>query len=113
MKSQLEELQNGALPEYTKKLKRLEGTYRERMRICAVIRDLEADMVEQDFLNEKRSAVREFEEQKVYLRDQLIHELEEKQRMIVSLPLNVLSKNIISYFNPTIRTLDSKIDIFH
>ena len=60
------------------------GTYRERMRICAVIRDLEVDMVEQDFMNEKRSAAREYEEQKVYLRDQLIHELEEKQRMIVS-----------------------------
>jgi len=82
LKSQLEELQNGSLPEYTKKLKRLEGTYRERMRICAVIRDLETDMIEQDFLNEKRSAAREFEEQKVFLRDQLIHELEEKQRMI-------------------------------
>ena len=54
------------------------------MRICAVIRDLEVDMVEQDFMNEKRSAAREYEEQKVYLRDQLIHELEEKQRMIVS-----------------------------
>jgi len=81
-KSQLEELQSGTLPEYTKKLKRLEGTYRERMRICAVIRDLEVDMVEQDFMNEKRSAAREYEEQKVYLRDQLIHELEEKQRMI-------------------------------
>lgn len=82
LKSQLEELQNGSLPEYTKKLKRLEGTYRERMRICAVIRDLETDMIEQDFVNEKGSAKREFEEQKVFLRDQLIHELEEKQRMI-------------------------------
>lgn len=28
-------------------------------------------MVEQDFVNEKKSAVREFEEQKVYLRDQV------------------------------------------
>ena len=66
------------------------GTYRERMRICAVIRDLETDMIEQDFLNEKRSAAREFEEQKVFLRDQLIHELEEKQRMIVSKPCSCL-----------------------
>ena len=28
-------------------------------------------MVEEDFVNEKKSAVREFEEQKVYLRDQV------------------------------------------
>ena len=69
---------------YVKQGFALLGTYRERMRICAVIRDLEVDMVEQDFMNEKRSAAREYEEQKVYLRDQLIHELEEKQRMIVS-----------------------------
>ena len=29
-------------------------------------------MVEQDFVNEKKSAVREFDEQKIYLRDHLI-----------------------------------------
>lgn len=82
LKKQLEQLNEGKLPEYTKKLRRLEGTYRERMRISEVIHDLEVDMVEQDYINEKRSAAREFEEQKVFLRDQLISELEEKQRMI-------------------------------
>jgi hypothetical protein len=30
----------------------------------------EIEMVEQDFINEKKSAVREFEVQKIYLRDQ-------------------------------------------
>lgn len=39
-------------------------------------------MVEQDFVNEKKSAVREFDEQKIYLRDHLITELEEKQKQI-------------------------------
>ena len=82
LKRQLEQLNEGKLPEYTKKLRRLETTYRERMRISSVIHDLEVDMVEQDYVNEKRSAVREFEEQKVYIRDQLISELEDKQRMI-------------------------------
>ena len=82
LKRQLEQLNEGNLPDYTKKLRRLGTKYRERMRISEVIRDLEVDMVEQDYINEKRSAVREFEEQKVFLRDQLINELEEKQRMI-------------------------------
>ena len=82
LKRQLEQLNDGKLPDYTKKLRRLEATYRERMRISEVIHDLEVDMVEQDYINEKRSAAREFEEQKVFLRDQLISELEEKQRMI-------------------------------
>jgi hypothetical protein len=31
----------------------------------------EIEMVEQDFVNEKKSAVREFEDQKIYLRDQV------------------------------------------
>lgn len=82
LKKQLEQLNEEKLPEYTKKLRRLEETYRERMRISEVIHDLEADMVEQDYINEKRSAVREFEEQKVFLRDQLVSQLEEKQRLI-------------------------------
>jgi len=33
-------------------------------------------MVEQDFVNEKKSAVREFEDQKVYLRDHLVMNLQ-------------------------------------
>ena len=40
------------------------------------------DQVEQDFIREKKSAFREFEDQKVYLKDQLIAELEEKQKLI-------------------------------
>ena len=82
LRKQLKQLNDATLPEYSKKLRRVEATYRERMRISSVIKDLEEDMVEQDFINEKRSAVREFEEQKVFLRDQLISELEDKQRMI-------------------------------
>ena len=38
--------------------------------------------MEQDFIREKKSAFREFEDQKVYLKDQLIAELEEKQKLI-------------------------------
>lgn len=49
-----------------------------------IIRDLEVEMVEQDFVNEKKMAAQEFEEQKVFLREQLIAELEEKQKMIES-----------------------------
>ena len=57
----------------------------EKMRPCLYITtpDLqEIEMVEQDFVNEKKSAVREFEDHKIYLRDHLISELEEKQKMI-------------------------------
>ena len=69
-----------------------------------IIKDLEIEMVEQDFINEKKAAAREFEDHKVrrvwksnnccskmimeslffqvYLKDQLISELEEKQKII-------------------------------
>merc|ERR1712241_1430123 len=63
LKHQLTKLNNGSLPEWQKKLS-------------------EVEMVEQDFIREKKSAFREFEDQKVYLKDQLIAELEEKQKLI-------------------------------
>ena len=52
------------------------------MKFNEVVKDLEVEMVEQEFLREKKSAFREFEDQKVYLKDQLIAELEEKQKLI-------------------------------
>ena len=42
------------------------------MKYNDVVKDLEVEMVEQEFLREKKSAFREFEDQKVYLKDQLI-----------------------------------------
>jgi hypothetical protein len=36
--------------------------------------------------SEKKAAVREFEDKKVYLKEQLIAELEEKQKMIEQVP---------------------------
>ena len=65
LKRQLEELQGGNLPEYSKRLRRLEGTQKERVRVNAVIKELEEEMVEQDFVNEKKASAREYEEHKV------------------------------------------------
>ncbi len=39
-------------------------------------------MVERDFKREKKAAAIEFEEHKVYLREQLVQELEEKQKAV-------------------------------
>ena len=47
-----------------------------------MVKELELEMVEQDYCNEKKNSGREFEEKKVYLREQLIVQLEDKQRMI-------------------------------
>ena len=47
LKRQLEQLQEGCLPEYLKRLRRLEASHKERVRVNAVIRELEEEMVEQ------------------------------------------------------------------
>uniref|UniRef100_A0A0K2TT56 Sin3 histone deacetylase corepressor complex component SDS3 n=1 Tax=Lepeophtheirus salmonis TaxID=72036 RepID=A0A0K2TT56_LEPSM len=82
LKRQLEKLEEGIHPEYVKKLRKLECSYKERMRVNDIVRDLEIEMVEQDYVNEKKAAVREFEEHKVFLREQLVVELEDKQKFI-------------------------------
>ena len=68
--------------EYQKKLQRLDKKYEERLRFNEVNKDLEVEMVEKEFSREKKSALREFEDQKVYLKEQLIVELEEKQKLV-------------------------------
>ena len=82
LKRQLTKLNDESLPEYQKKLRRLDKMYEERLRFNEVIKDLEVEMVEKEFSREKKSALREFEDQKVYLKEQLIVELEEKQKLI-------------------------------
>ena len=43
------------------------------MRINLVVRDLELEMAEEDYIIEKKACARDFEEKKVYLREQLIN----------------------------------------
>jgi len=54
----------------------------ERLFINTVIKELELEMAEQDFLSEEKNVKKEFEEKKVYLKEQLLSELEEKQKQI-------------------------------
>lgn len=82
LKKQLQQLTAGTHPEWLRRKKKIDSAYRERMRINIVVRELEIDMVEQDFHNEKKTSIREFEEKKLFLQEQIINELEEKQRMI-------------------------------
>lgn len=82
LKKQLQQLTDGTHPEWLKRVKKLDSSYRERMRINTVVRELELEMAEQDYINEKKASAREFEDKKVYLREQLINELEAKQKMI-------------------------------
>ena len=82
LKKQLQQLSEGNHPEWLKRMKRLDNQLKERHFINTVIKELELEMAEQDFLLEKKNVVKEFEEKKVYLKEQLLSELEEKQKQI-------------------------------
>uniref|UniRef100_A0A8C9Q0M8 SDS3 homolog, SIN3A corepressor complex component n=1 Tax=Spermophilus dauricus TaxID=99837 RepID=A0A8C9Q0M8_SPEDA len=77
LKRQLQQLQEGTLQEYQKRMRKLDQQYKERIRNAG-----ETEQVERNYIKEKKAAVKEFEDKKVELKENLIAELEEKKKMI-------------------------------
>ncbi|XP_066593041.1 LOW QUALITY PROTEIN: sin3 histone deacetylase corepressor complex component SDS3-like [Prorops nasuta] len=84
LKKQLQQLKDGTHPEYNRKLKRLEMQYKERLRLNIIYRDYLTEWVERDYILEKKAAVKEFEEKKIDLKENLLTDMEEKRKMIES-----------------------------
>ncbi|XP_064461322.1 sin3 histone deacetylase corepressor complex component SDS3-like [Ornithodoros turicata] len=84
LKRQLSQLKEDTHPEYLRRLKKIEQVYHERLFLNEVFQTHEIERVEREYINEKKAAVREFEEKKIDLRESLIMELEEKKRMVES-----------------------------
>ncbi|XP_068102375.1 sin3 histone deacetylase corepressor complex component SDS3 isoform X1 [Hyperolius riggenbachi] len=82
LKRQLQQLQEGTLQEYQKRLKKLDQQYKERLRNAELFLQLETEQVERNYIKEKKAAVKEFEDKKIELKENLIAELEEKKKMI-------------------------------
>ncbi|XP_051981772.1 sin3 histone deacetylase corepressor complex component SDS3-like isoform X3 [Xyrauchen texanus] len=82
LKRQLQQLQEGTLQEYQKRMKKLDQQYKERLRNADLFLHLETDQVERNYIKEKKAAVKEFDDKKVELKENLIAELEEKKKMI-------------------------------
>uniref|UniRef100_A0A3P8X118 SDS3 homolog, SIN3A corepressor complex component n=1 Tax=Cynoglossus semilaevis TaxID=244447 RepID=A0A3P8X118_CYNSE len=82
LKRQLQQLQEGTLQEYQKRMKKLDQQYKERLRNADLFLQLETDQVERNYIKEKKAAVKEFDDKKVELKENLIAELEEKKKMI-------------------------------
>ncbi|GAB5579094.1 sin3 histone deacetylase corepressor complex component SDS3 isoform X2 [Prionailurus iriomotensis] len=70
------------LQEYQKRMKKLDQQYKERIRNAELFLQLETEQVERNYIKEKKAAVKEFEDKKVELKENLIAELEEKKKMI-------------------------------
>lgn len=84
LKKQLQQLKEGTHPEYNRKLKRLEAQYKERLRLNVIYRDYLTEWVERDYILEKKAAVKEFDEKKIDLKENLLTDMEEKRKMIES-----------------------------
>uniref|UniRef100_A0A8C1YCV0 Sin3 histone deacetylase corepressor complex component SDS3 n=1 Tax=Cyprinus carpio TaxID=7962 RepID=A0A8C1YCV0_CYPCA len=82
LKRQLQQLQEGTLQEYQKRMKKLDQQYKERLRNADLFLQLETEQVERNYIKEKKAAVNEFDDKKVELKENLIAELEEKKKMI-------------------------------
>ena len=84
LKKQLQQLREGTHIEYNRKIKRLETQYKERLRLNIIYRDYLTECVERDYILDKKAAVKEFEEKKSDLKENLIADMEEKRKLIES-----------------------------
>lgn len=82
LKKQLEDLKNGTHPEYLKRIKKLEQQYKERIRLNEIYREYLVNCVERDYILEKNAAVKEYEEKKSDLRENLLTDFEDKRKQI-------------------------------
>lgn len=82
LKEQLNQLNEGTHAEFVKRLQVLEQQYEERMFLNDAYLAVETERIEQEFIHEKKAAVRDFEERKVNLKESLIADLEEKRKMV-------------------------------
>lgn len=61
LKRQVQQLKDGTLPIYMKKLKKLEQQYKERLRLNSLWVEQELAVVQEEYKNEKEAANKEFD----------------------------------------------------
>jgi len=61
LKRQVQQLKDGTLPIYMKKMKKLEQQYKERLRLCSLWVKRELEVVQEEYKSEKELANKEFE----------------------------------------------------
>lgn len=84
LKSQLDEVAKGEHPELLRRHKQLERLYHERLRLNNYYRDYLIETVERDYILEKTAAVKEYEEKKSDLKENLLADFEDKKKLIES-----------------------------
>lgn len=84
LKRQLVELKNGHHPEYVRRLKKLETQYKDRLRLNEIYREYMIECVERDHVSENKAAVKEYDEKKTDLKENLLTDFEDKRKLIES-----------------------------
>lgn len=84
LREQLYQLDAGVHPEFLRQLKRVEMQRQDRILLNEAFQIYETERVEREYVNEKKAALREFEDRKIELRESLILELEDRRRIIES-----------------------------
>lgn len=82
LKQQLTDLKMGAHSELLKRIRKLDTQCKERIRLNEIYRDYLVSCVEKDYILEKNAAVKEYEEKKADLRDNLLTDFEDKRKAI-------------------------------
>ncbi|VVD00398.1 sin3 histone deacetylase corepressor complex component SDS3 [Leptidea sinapis] len=84
LKKQLQQLEDKIHPDFVKKVKKLEHQLHERLRLNKLYKERMHEVVEREYIAEKKAAAKEFEEKKIELRENLLNDLEEKRKLIES-----------------------------
>lgn len=84
LKKQLDELKRGQHPEFVRRLKKLETQYKERLRINEIYREYLSECVERDYILETKACIKEYEEKKADLKENLLSDFEDKRKLIES-----------------------------
>lgn len=82
LNAQIDALQAGNHPEYTKRIKKLENQYKERLRLNEVHKEYLLECLQRDYLSEKTAADKEYDDKKIDLRENLLTDYEDKRKMI-------------------------------
>ncbi|XP_014216369.1 sin3 histone deacetylase corepressor complex component SDS3 [Copidosoma floridanum] len=82
LKKQLQQLKDGTHLEYNRRVKRLEIQYKERIRLNIIYRDYLSDGIDREYILDKKTAGKEFQEKKSDLKENLLADMEEKRKSI-------------------------------
>lgn len=84
LKRQLEDLRQGTHPEYMKRVRKLDQQYKERLALNQLYKDYLVEYFERDHITENKAAVKEYEEKKADLKENLLTDFEDKRKLIES-----------------------------